>query len=319
MIPDEAWRFLQRWLLLLVAAIAAGGALGIVFLPRLLGASESYTANAVLSVGRFASPAGVVTATVDPDQSELLQEYTRAVAETARTPRFMAHVREKALARGLQTTVPAINAKVKVEPEPALFLISVQASDSDPRVAEGLVAAMVEAISEEAAAQEQNLRQALAQRAEQGQQQIVERLQTNHPRTLIRLQQLNAAALQSALASLGGASASPEVARRLVSDLARLSGDPELVVLNAEAEALQRALTDLASAREAVEVALSSAGGPFFLLQPVETVREQPLHAVRTRDALVLGAGAGLVVGWLSASLADHVLGRLRRRNHDES
>jgi len=231
----------------------------------------------------------------------------------------MAHVREKALARGLQTTVPAINAKVKVEPEPALFLISVQASDSDPRVAEGLVAAMVEAISEEAAAQEQNLRQALAQRAEQGQQQIVERLQTNHQRTLIRLQQLNAAALQSALASLGGASASPEVARRLVSDLARLSGDPELVVLNAEAEALQRALTDLASAREAVEVALSSAGGPFFLLQPVETVREQPLHAVRTRDALVLGAGAGLVVGWLSASLADHVLGRLRRRNHDES
>jgi sarcosine oxidase gamma subunit len=314
MIPEEAWRFLQRWLWLLLAAIAAGGVLGVLFLPRLLGDGDNYSASAVLSVGRFASPAGVVTATLAADQGELLKDYTQSLAETSRTPRFLARVREKALARGLPLSAAAINAKVQVEPQPSLFLIAVQASDSQPQVAETLVTLVVEAISEEAQAQERNLRQALAQRAEQGQEQIMQRLRANHQRTLARLQELNAPALQAALVGVAGGAVGPETARRLVGELARLGGDPELVLLAAEAEALQRALTDLASAREAVEVALSASGGPFFLLQPVETVQEQPLHAVRTRDALVLGAGAGLAVGWLSASLAEQLLGRLRRR-----
>ncbi len=318
MIPDEAWRFLQRWLWLLVLAIASGGVLGVMFLPKLLGDGGNYTASTVLSVGRFASPAGVVTATADPDQNEMLRDYTQALADATRTPRFIAQVRERALARGLDLTAAAINAKVKVEAQPSLFIITVEATDRRPEVAEGLASAMAEAISAEAQLREQQLRQSLAQRAEQGQEQLMARLQANRDRTLARLQALNASALQSALAVVASSPIGPDTGRRLVAELARLSGDPELVMLDAEASALHRALTDLASAREAVEVALSSSNGPFFVLQPVQTVQEQPLHAVRTRDALVLGAGAGLVAGWLSASLADHLLGRMRRRNGHE-
>ncbi len=319
MIPDEAWRFVQRWLWLLVIAIAAGAALGVVLLPRVLGSNESYSSTAVLSVGRFASPAGVVTAAVGADQSRLLQDYTQALADATRTPRFMARVRERAAARGLPLSAAAINAKVQVEAQPSLFTITVQASDADPTVAEALAGAMVEAIMDEAQGQEENLRQALAQRAEQAQSQIVQRLQANQQRTLARLQQLNAPASQSLLAGLSSGNLSPEATRRLISDLARVSGDSELMVLSAEAEALQRTLTELASAKEAVEVALSAGGGPFFVLQPVETVQEQPLHALRGRDAMVLGAGAGLVMGWLSASLAEHLLGRLRRRRDGDN
>jgi|GEM_PF-1075834 hypothetical protein len=315
MLPEEFWRFLQRWLWLLAAAAIAGAALGTLFLPRVLSGGGGYTSTAVLSVARFASPSGVTAATNNADERAVLQDYTQVLADGVKTAPFLSKVGQKMAARGTPMSVASINDKLQVEATPSLFRIALRGRDSDRQRAEALVATTLETLQEQVRNEEQNLRQALATSADQRQAQILERLRDNQQRQLQRLQQLDATTLQAAAAATAGAGATTAGAnRQFLIQVARLSGDPELMLLSAETEALAQALSQLASARETVEATLNTSPDPFVTLRPLETVQEQPLNTLRARDALVLGAGVGLVVGWLSASVAEQLLNR--RRNH---
>ena len=58
---------------------------------------------------------------------------------------------------------------------------------------------------------------------------------------------------------------------------------------------------------------------PVFVLNPVETVATEAESSLRKRDMLVLGTGAGLIMGWVAANVAESARnGRGTRREEDD-
>jgi hypothetical protein len=106
---------------------------------------------------------------------------------------------------------------------------------------------------------------------------------------------------------------------RILEDLAAIAGDQDLVDLNSHIDSVERQLAGLATAEESFSVDLLKFGQPVFVLNPAETVATQPESSLRKRDMLVLGTGAGLIMGWVAANVAENVRnGRGPRREQEE-
>ncbi len=104
---------------------------------------------------------------------------------------------------------------------------------------------------------------------------------------------------------------------RLVEDLARLSGDPQLTVLNTEAEALESQLAEISATRRDFSTELLQ-GGPVSIVSPAETVPFASVTTLKARDAAVMGLLVGLVLGWIGANMLESMQLNLRMKKHRE-
>ena len=116
------------------------------------------------------------------------------------------------------------------------------------------------------------------------------------------------------LIARGASSDSVATFQTLIADLARINSDPQLAILNSEAQTLEKQIGDLSATQNSFSED-SLGGTPIAVLDPVNTVELPAVDGLRTRDMLLMGGIAGLVVGWLLASaLNGAVFSRRDRR-----
>jgi hypothetical protein len=105
----------------------------------------------------------------------------------------------------------------------------------------------------------------------------------------------------------------------LVADLARIGSDPQLAVLNSQAQSLEGQLATLSDTQRSFSDQILQ-GKPLSIVDPVNTVQLPPASSLRTRDLAVMGIIAGLVLGWIAAAVVDGVLmgWRIERARREE-
>lgn len=324
MIPEQYWQIIRRWFWIIISLGVAGGAAGMFLLPMGLTESARYDASTTLGVSRFVSFGGTVMAgSGGGGEGTMLADYTTSIANMAKTVQFQARLRAAVAERGLFIAESALPQKVIVTPDRALFRINIQATASNAEHAEILAEEAANVLTEQAVAEETRIKNGLGANTDEQRAELLSRLSDLNKQRIEKLRTLDAAAVQTALDDLfrrgGVGSDLAEEFRRILEDLALIAGDAELAAINAQTDALEGELATLARAEESFSVDLLKFGQPVFVLNPVETVATEPESTLRKRDMVVLGGGAGLIMGWLVANMAEHVRnGRGGRREAEE-
>jgi hypothetical protein len=200
---------------------------------------------------------------------------------------------------------------VKIAADRGLLRLYIQATAGNAKDAETLADEAANVLMEQVQAEETRIRESLVADTDQQRAELLDRLSELNKERQQKLESLDATALQAALDDLVrrgdvGTDLSGEF-RAILQSLALISGDVDLAVINSQTDALEKQLSDLAQAQESLSSGLLESGQPVFVLNPVETVATEPGSTVRKRDMLVLGGGAGLIMGWLVANMAEHV------------
>jgi len=324
MIPEQYWQILKRWFWIIGLVGIAGGAAGLFLLPIGLGSGASvYDSSMTLGVSRFVSFGGTVTAGSGAGNVALLADYTTSIAGMSKTAQFQARLRAALQERGVNISETALPQKVNVTADRGLFRVNIQATANSAEEAEILAEEAADALIAQVVAEEDRIKEGLAANTGEQRTELLNRLTDLNQQRLQKLDELGASALRTALDNLlrqgGVGNDLDEEFRAILEDLALIAGDAELVAINSRADALEKQLADLARTEETFSVDLLKYGEPVFVLNPVETVDTQPEGTLRGRDMLVLGGGAGLIMGWLAANMAEHVRnGRGTRREADE-
>ena len=324
MIPEQYWQILRRWFWIIGVLGIAGGVAGLFLLPMGIGGGTSaYAASTTLGVSRFVSFGGTVTAGAGGGNAVLLADYTTSIADMSKTVQFQARLRAALEERGLTVSETALPQKVTVTADRGLFRVNIQATASNADDAETLAQVAADVLTQQVVAEEARIKEGLGANTDQQRADILSQLSELNKQTVDKLKSLNAATLQAALADLvsrgtTGADLSEEF-RSILENLAIIAGDADLAAINAQSESLQKQLSDLAQAEQSFSGDVLKYGQPVFVLNPVETVATEPASSLRKRDMLVLGTGAGLVLGWFAANMAEHVRnGRGGRREEEE-
>jgi len=325
MIPEQYWQILRRWFWIIGLLGVAGAAAGFFLLPMGLGSGTSaYDASTTLQVSRFVSFGGTVTAGVGTGGANLLADYTTSIAEKAKTVQFQARLRSALEEDGLDVAQANLAENLSVVPDRGLFRIYIQATARSKEDAETLAQAVADVLMDEVKAEETRITEGLGANTDLRRSDLLSRLSDVNRQREQRLQELNASALQATLDDLvrrGGAGTTDlsEEFRGIVQNLAVIAGDTDLAVLNSQADELERQLAALAQAEESFSVDLLKFGDPVFVLNPAETVATEAESKLRKRDMMVLGTGAGLIMGWVVANMAENVRnGRGSRREDAE-
>jgi len=191
--------------------------------------------------------------------------------------------------------------------------------------AELLAQEAADVLTQQVVDEETRVKEGLGANTDEQRTELLSRLSDLNQQRGQRLQELDVATLRAALDDLvarGGIDPSANLTdefRRIMGGLAVISGDQSLADINSHIDSLERQLAGLATAEESFSVDLLKFGQPVFVLNPVETVATEPESSLRKRDMLVLGGGAGLIMGWLVANMAEHVRnGRGPRREEEE-
>jgi hypothetical protein len=314
MIPDTYWQLLRRWFWLILLFVVAGAAAGFSLLPIGLGQSSSYSSSVTLGLARFVSFSGTVSAGSASDEGALLGEYTFSIAELAKTPQFQARLKDALADEGVVVTEPELARRVKVVPDKALFRVTVLATSSSAEKADLLSRTATDALKAQVAAEEQRIIESLNVTMEQQRTELLNRLATLSEERRAALETLDAEAVRQALDELirtgAIATSTADLGPRfkdILLNLALITGDPQLAVVNSETAALEGELGDVSKAQESFAIDLLRWGQPLFVLNPSDTVLTEPERALRKRDMLVLGAAGGLILGWMTANAAEHV------------
>jgi hypothetical protein len=324
MIPEHYWEIARRWFWIIIALGVAGAAAGLFLLPLGLGGGKAaYDASMTLAVARFVSFGGTVTAGSEGGGSTTLADYTTSIADKAQTVQFQAHLRAAVKEQGLFATEAALLQEVTVTADRALFRINIRATAASAKDAEILAQEAADVLIEQVVAEETRVKEGLGANTDEQRTELLRRLSDLSDQRVKKLQALDSSALRTALDDLvrdGGAGNDlSEQFRKILEDLALVTGDADLAVIDAQTDVLQSELVTLARAEESFSVDLLEFGKPVFVLDPVETVPTQPESTLRKRDMLLLGTGAGLVMGWLAANMAEQVrTGRGNRREEEE-
>jgi len=322
MIPEQYWRIIARWFWIIIGLGIAGGAAGLFLIPIGLSSRSEYDASMTLAVSRFVSFGGTVTAgSGGGGEGTLLADYTTSIADKSKTVQFQARLRDAVESEGLFGA--ALLKKVTVTADRALFRVHIQATASNARDAEILAQEAANILTEQVVAEETSIKDGLGANTDEQRAELLSRLSDLNTQRIEKLRSLDAAAVRTALDDLlrqGGAGNDlTEAFRGIMEDLALITGDADLAAINARSDALQAELTTLARAEESFSVDLLKFGQPVFVLDPVETVTTEPESALRKRDMVVLGGGAGLIMGWLVANMAERVRnGRGSRPEEEE-
>jgi hypothetical protein len=322
MIPEQYWQIARRWFWVIILLGVGGGVFGVFVLPMGFSGSSGYDASMTLGVSRFIAFGGTVTAG-SAGGGTLLADYTTSIAQMSTTVQFKARLRESLGEEGLLISEAALPKKLIITPDRGLFRINIQATASSAKQAETLAQAAADILTQQVADEETRIKQGLGANTEQQRTELLARLSELNDKRVQKLAQLDYTSLRTALDNLirdGGAGNDlTEAFRGIMEDLALVAGDGDLAVINAQAAALQEQLATVARAEESFDVDSSQFGQPVFVVNPVETVATEPESALRKRDMLVLGTGAGLIMGWVAANMAESVrTSRGSRRDEEE-
>jgi hypothetical protein len=324
MIPEQYWQILRRWFWIIGLLGLLGAIGGFYLLPLGLGSgSSSYDASMTLGVSRFVSFSGTITAGVGGGDGVLLGDYTASIADKAKTVQYRARLRAALEEKGLSLTEAALIQKVTVTADKALFRINIRATAGNSEEAELLAQEAADVLTQQVVDEEKRVKEGLGANTDEQRDDLLGRLSVLNQQREQKLQELGASALRTALddlASRGGVGTDLSAEfRDILEDLAVIAGDQDLEDINSQIDALERQLAALALAEESFAVDLLKLGDPVFVLNPVETVATESESKLRKRDMLVLGAGAGLIMGWVAANIADNARnGRGIRRKEEE-
>lgn len=321
MIPEHYWRILRRWFWLIGAVAAVCVVFAVAVMPSFLGAASAGHSSAVtLGVTRVVSLSGTVSMGVG-DQ-DLMSSYTENVAQRGNTPQFLRQLNTRLANEGLMLSDASLARKLDFTPVPGLGRIDIVAEAGLEADAQLMASTAAQLMVEEITAEETRIRDSLTLATTEQQAQLLERLNLVYADRNTRLAAIGEPALREALDNLIRSGVSADVNQsfnQLVQDLARVSGDPQLAVLNSEAESLERQLATLSDTQRAFSAEILR-GDPVSIVDPVDTVQLPPATSLRTRDLGLMGVFAGLILGWVVASLADGwvISNRMERARREE-
>jgi hypothetical protein len=317
MIPDKYWRILRIWFWLIGAIALAGGALAVVLVPQVRGSGEpDYTAAVTLGVTRLVSTDGSVTTIAGSGEGELLAGYTSSIIARGNSPQFVSEVVDRLQAQGLTIDQATLARKLTFAEDPGLFriLITARASDADKAtlMAQSAALQMIDDITGEEQRVTEEARASLALQ----EQNLRNRLSTLYANRALALAALGDAEISQALRDLVASGVSPDLSadyRILVNNLARLTSDPELTLMNAQALSLEQQLSDITTKQNAFS-ADSLTGTPVSIIDPVNAAPLPVPEGMRTRDMALMGVIGGLVLGWFVAVALDSIVFAEKRK-----
>lgn len=271
MIPDQYWTLARRWFWLLALFAIVGAASAVYVLPPFIGSSSSFDSSATLGASHYISMSRIVTTgEANPDDDDAVAAgYTASLAAYASTPQFIANLQEKLATQGIILTRQEIKKMTDISANAILFRIDVHASAESRDVTEALITNATDALIARAEDEEARVAWALISSLERQQAELVTRLE----------------ALAEEEKGIGAAR------DPIIIDL-------ETTVIGEELEQLTRQREQLILSR--------TYSRPLVMVNPPQTVETEG-NVLAARELLLLGATAGLLVGWAGANLAERV------------
>ncbi|MCI0782786.1 MAG: hypothetical protein J4N36_01150 [Chloroflexi bacterium] len=314
MIPDHYWRILRNWYWLIGGIALACALIAAVMLPALLnGGGSGHSSSVTLGVTRMVSFSGTTAA--GEGDSEAMASYTTSIAERGSSPQFLSTLKDTLAEEGVTLKVdPSFTANE------GLFRVTIEATANVPNDARVIAETAAELLIADTTAEEGRIALSLTSTSDQQETELLARLTAVYADRLDRLFELGESDVREALSGLVSRGVSASLSAdyvRLVEDLARLSGDPQLTVLNTEAEALESQLAEISAARRDFSTELLQ-GGPVSIVTPAETVPFAPATTLKARDAAVMGLLVGLVLGWIGGNMLESMQLNLRMKKHRE-
>jgi hypothetical protein len=307
MIPEQYWRILGRWWWLIGGVAVFTALLAIVAAGQFVGKTGATNSSAVtLGVTRIVSFGGTVTVGGSGDP-QLLASYTENIAERGNTPQFRKVLSERLALQGVAVSDSALGKKVDFKPVPGLFRIEITAESDTAAEAQIIAEAAAALLVEEVTAEENRIKTTLREASAQQQTELLNRLNTVYQARITRLSALGEPALKEALDNLVRRGITPDLSAEfstLVQDLARISADPEMAIMNSEAQSLEQQLANLSDSQRGFSDEILR-GNPVSVVTPASTAPVPPAPTLRTRDIALMGLVVGLVAGWVLASLAE--------------
>ena len=314
MIPEHYWRILKNWYWLIGGAALVCALIAAAALPALLGGDGSgHSSSVTLGVTRMVSFSGTTVA--GEGDGAAMASYTISIAERGSSPQFLSTLKDALEVKGVTLTDdPSFTANE------GLFRITIEVTAGVPNDARVIVDTAAEQLIADTTAEEGRIALSLTSTTDQQETELLARLSVVYQDRFDRLLALGEPAVREALDGLVrrgvGASLGADYVR-LLEDLARLSADPQLAVLNTEAEALESQLAEISAARRDFSTELLQ-GEPVSIVTPAETVPFAPASALKARDSAVMGLLVGLVLGWIAANMAESMQLNLRMKKHRE-
>lgn len=314
MIPEQYWRILKNWYWVIGGIALACALIAAVALPALLGGDGGgYNSSVTLGVTRMVSFSGTTAAGEGDDVA--MASYTTSIAGRGSSPQFHSALKDALKAKGVTlTSDPTFTANE------GLFRITIEATADVPNDAQVIAETAAEQLIADTKAEEGRIVLSLTSTNDQQETDLLSRLSVVYQDRLDRLLWLGEPAVREALDELVqrgvGASLGADYVR-LVEDMARLSADPQLAVLNTEAEALESQLAEISAARRDFSTELLQ-GDPVSIVTPAETVPFPAAATLNARDSAVMGLLVGLVLGWITANILESAQLNLRMKKHHE-
>lgn len=308
MIPEQYWRIARRWFWLIGAVAIACALFSVVVVGQIAGkAQPTYSAATTLGVSRIVSFGGAITQGGDPGDPTLLSNYTDNIASRGSTPQFVTVLNAELKKKGIVMTDTVLSRKVKYTSIPGLFRIDITASSGSPADAQLMAQTAADLLVKDVSDEETRIRIALNASTDQQQAQLLARLNTVYEQRTARLALLGQPVLMEALDNMVRRGVTADLGvefTTLVGDLARITSDTELTVLNSEATSLEQQLARLSETRRGYSDEILI-GTPVSIVDPVDTSPAPLASSLRTKDLAMMGLIAGLVIGWIVATLAD--------------
>ena len=314
MIPDHYWRILKNWYWIiggtaLVCALIAAAAL-----PALLsGDGGGYSSSVTLGVTRMVSFSGTTVAGEGDD--EAMASYTTSIAERGTSPQFRAVLDDALKAKGVTLTDD-----VSFTANEGLFRITIEARSGVRGDAQIITETAAEQLIADTTAEEGRIAFSLTSTNDQLETELLARLSLVYQDRLERLLGLGEPAVRTALEAWVSRGLSASISAdyvKFIEDVARLSADPQLAVLNTEAEALESQLAEISAARRDFSAELLL-GNPVSIVTPAETVPLAAASVLKARDSALMGLLVGLAFGWIVANMLESMQMNLRMKKHHE-
>lgn len=312
MIPPQYMSILKRWFWIIGFLGLVGAALTYLFAVSTgFGQGTSYDASATLGVSRVLSYGGsVASASSSGADSDTTATAAVALADWAKSPQFLSRVSQDLAEAGYKVPQFEIYNRISVSSDRSPGLIVVSSSGAEFNRAQQMVKSTVYVLQERAKADEDQVRTGIDGNLSQLSDDLGKRLSDIYTQLNAKTRNPGDAALRFAMIEFfgrGGPSSPTDEFAAILRDLATANNDPSLIVLLAQADALETKLGEVNADRERLSADLKRWDEPLIVVSPVETVNSEAVSRLRKRDLIAMGGMGGLVIGWAVANLAEKV------------
>jgi hypothetical protein len=314
---ESGSQVIGRWFWLIAFCGFLGAAAGYLVIPAGLPAAASFDSSTSLGVSRFVSVAGGVSNSDLSLENSPLARYTTTIGPTAQSPQFLSQLQATLADKGLPLLEAEILDKVKVTPDPGVYRVTIHATGATFDEATLLAQTTSDLLIQETAVEEWRIRDSISRANAARATELLADLNEVYEARLARVRLLDPAVIgvsPSALVQEGNRAFTD-----IMRNLARLTGDPELALLNSQAEALEAQLLSLASTQETFSAEVLESGQPLFVVSAVETVARTPQSRLDKPELVLMGGFGGLVMGWIGANGAENLRRKRQRLGRGEA